>query len=375
MKTTAGGRDPRLDAWRGAAMLIIYVAHIQWNPWSDYIPARFGPSDAAEMFVFCSGYAAAIAFGGTFARAGFWMGTGRILLRCWQIYWAHLGLFFATVAVTAAMTALFGGGGRDFYGGLNLGPFLDDTARLTLGLFTLTYVPNYFDILPMYMVILLLVPVVVALQRLAPWAAAAFCLLLYAAAWAGLDLPAEPWSDRPWYFNPFAWQILFFTGFALGRGWLRPPPASPPLLLLAAAFVLLMVPLSRWQIYEAHPLLKAVHDWVWVTDFKTDEHPLRYLHALALTCLAVRLIRGREGWLLGPWLRPVVTVGQQALAAFLASMTLAWIASILLDLAGRTPLTLAVANLGGLLTVVAVAYVVAWYKSQPWRRVPSAAAA
>ena len=249
----AGARDPRLDAWRGIAMLIIYIAHIQWNDWSDYIPARYGPSDAAEMFVLCSGYAAGIAFGGTFAAAGFWIGTGRILLRCWQIYWAHLGLFFTLVAVTAAMTALLAGEGRDYYGGLNLGPFLDDPAGLMLGLFTLTYVPNYFDILPMYMVILLLTPVVVALQRLSTGAAAAFCLLLYAAAWAGLDLSAEPWSDRTWYFNPFAWQILFFTGFSLQRRWLRPPPARRPLLLAALAFVLLMVPLSRWQIYEAYP--------------------------------------------------------------------------------------------------------------------------
>ena len=74
-------RDPRLDFFRGIAMFIILIAHIPGNAWGRWIPARFGPSDATEMFVFCSGFAAAIAFGGTFARRGFWMGVGRVLFR------------------------------------------------------------------------------------------------------------------------------------------------------------------------------------------------------------------------------------------------------------------------------------------------------
>src|SRR3546814_8321500 len=50
-----GVRDPRLDFFRGVAMLIIFVAHVPDNPWAGFIPARFGWSDATEMFVFCSG--------------------------------------------------------------------------------------------------------------------------------------------------------------------------------------------------------------------------------------------------------------------------------------------------------------------------------
>src|SRR3546814_2318146 len=72
-----GVRDPRLDFFRGVAMLIIFVAHVPDNPWAGFIPARFGWSDATEMFVFCSGFAAAIAFGGSFATAGFGYGTVR----------------------------------------------------------------------------------------------------------------------------------------------------------------------------------------------------------------------------------------------------------------------------------------------------------
>jgi hypothetical protein len=50
-------RDPRLDFFRGLAMFIILIAHVPSNWWTLWIPARFGFSDATEIFVFCSGMA------------------------------------------------------------------------------------------------------------------------------------------------------------------------------------------------------------------------------------------------------------------------------------------------------------------------------
>src|SRR6266403_329086 len=60
------------------------IAHCRGNFLWYYIPARFGLSDAADMFVFLSGMAASIAFGGTFVRQGMLMGTARIVHRCRQ---------------------------------------------------------------------------------------------------------------------------------------------------------------------------------------------------------------------------------------------------------------------------------------------------
>ena len=60
-------RDPRLDFFRGVGMFIILIAHITDNPWTLWIPARFGFSDATEIFVFCSGMASALAFGALFS--------------------------------------------------------------------------------------------------------------------------------------------------------------------------------------------------------------------------------------------------------------------------------------------------------------------
>jgi hypothetical protein len=97
---TAKIRDLRLDFVRGLAMLIIIVAHTPSNPWNDWIPARFGFSSAAEMFVFCSGMASAMAFGSVFAKQGFGLGLMRIGQRIWQLYWAQVAVFIFTVALS-----------------------------------------------------------------------------------------------------------------------------------------------------------------------------------------------------------------------------------------------------------------------------------
>ena len=86
----ASMRDPRVDFFRGLAFIIIFIAHVPANWLAQWIPARFGLSDATEMFVFMSGYAAAIAFGGSFGRAGYWIGTARVAYRGWQVYTAIL---------------------------------------------------------------------------------------------------------------------------------------------------------------------------------------------------------------------------------------------------------------------------------------------
>ena len=71
-------RDLRLDFFRGIAMFIILMAHTPGNFLTSWIPARWGFSDATEMFVFCSGMASAIAFGGAFQRSGWLLGTARV---------------------------------------------------------------------------------------------------------------------------------------------------------------------------------------------------------------------------------------------------------------------------------------------------------
>ncbi|HZA29657.1 MAG TPA: OpgC domain-containing protein [Gammaproteobacteria bacterium] len=109
-------RDARLDFFRGIALLIILINHIPFNELSLYTPSRFGLSDAAELFVFISGCAAAIAYQRSFMR--FLVGTARVLHRCGQIYMAHLQIFIALALACVIGNTLFVE--PDYIGRLNL---------------------------------------------------------------------------------------------------------------------------------------------------------------------------------------------------------------------------------------------------------------
>jgi hypothetical protein len=364
-------RDPRIDALRGVAMVIIFIAHVPANPWTAYIPARFGPSDAAEWFVFCSGFASAVAFGGAFLRHGWRLGLARVLVRVWQIYWAQIALFLATAAVCVAGTELLAT--RDYVAQLNLQPFFEDPKRGLIGLFTVTYVPNLFDILPMYMVALLLIPAVVALYRLNPPLGLAAPVVLWAANRAlGFDLPAEWWSDRAWFFNPFAWQLLFFTGFAIARGWIVVPPPERRWIWLAAAYLIVMVPICYGPIFNAVPLFDRIGLAILPTFQKTDFGIARFLHFLAMAYLMRAAFYGREALLEHRLIAPVRRVGQQALAVFVTSIVLGRLAGMAFDLWGRGALAALAVNAVGIAVLVAVAYLVAWVKREPWRGAPAA---
>lgn len=394
-RTTVTVRDPRLDFYRGIAMFIILIAHIPGNAWTGWIPARFGFSDATEIFVFCSGMASAIAFGGAFSRHGWFMGTARVLFRCWQVYWAHICLFIFVAMMMAALDT-YGSFDKSYVSSLNLKHFFENPMPQIVGLFTLTYVPNYFDILPMYLGVLAMMPVFMALSRVSVWAVFFASVAIWAAANVGtLHLPAEPWSQREWFFNPFGWQLLFFTGFAFMIGWLPAPPVSKTLLWTCVAFLILSAPVGSWKVFTwinmATPDLGADIRGIWrairlfdeTTGFdfrdKTDFSVLRYVHFLSLAYVAwyvagqggrrlTELSDGAAGQF-GRVLMSVVTkVGQQSLAVFVFSMAVARLLGFALDQVGRNAGTFALINLFGFCMLIGVAYTAAWFKSQPWKK-------
>jgi hypothetical protein len=367
MRQPVKKRDPRLDFFRGVAMFIVFIAHVPNNLWGSYIPARFGWSDAAEMFVFCSGYAAAIAFGGTFIRAGFWYGLARVLNRIWQLYTSHILIFFLILALCIAGTEVLDT--RNYVNFLNLGYFTNVTPDALLGLMTLTYVPNYFDILPMYMGVLLLIPVAMLLARVHPWLALVGAFALWSANWM-LDggLPAHPKHPHlEWFFNPMGWQILFLTGFALSRGWVKAPPIKPSLIILALVFIVISVPFAHWPTWTRIPGYEGIRDVLNPYRSKTDYGLLRYFHFLCLAYLAIAFVKGREHFLEANWAKPILKVGQQALPVFLLNMWLAQLAGMALDVGGRSVGFVSLVNVIGLACVVGFAYLVSWIKSSPWQ--------
>lgn len=370
-------RDVRLDFFRGLGMFIILIAHITDNPWTLYIPARFGFSDATEIFVFCSGMASAIAFGTVFSKAGFWLGTFRVVHRIWQVYWVHIGAFLFTVAVILIINKT-GLVGRDEVSMLNLQPFLRPHGNNIIGLFTLTYVPNYFDILPMYLVILALLPVVYGLSRIHAYVALAFCVGLWAfATLTSLNLPAELWfannSKRQWFFNPFAWQLIFFTGFAFMSGWLPRPPVNRWLVALAIAVMVVTIPFAWHVIIAESAWIKALRGaWRILID-KTDFGLLRYVHFLALAYLAWVVVGPNGQHLTSTPIMRVATavftrVGRQSLAVFAASIVLARVLGAVLFALGGGAGAAFFVNLLGFATIFLVAWLADIAKSEPWKK-------
>ena len=365
------GRDPRLDFFRGSAMFIIYIAHCRGNFLWDYIPARFGLSDAADMFIFLSGMAASIAFGGTFVRQGMLMGTARILYRCWQLMVGHLGLFFVSATVLVVGTRWFGD--TDYIALAQLQRFFADTPGALIGLFTLTYVPHNFDILPVYIVVLAMVPVAMLLARINPLLVAAASIALYAAAVGfGLNFPAHADEQAEWYFNPLAWQLIFFTGFSLGRGWIK-VPLSKPLLWASIAILAIGLAISLPAVFTRVAAIDALRIWIMDHSDKTNLDVLQYVHFLASTYVAVAVLKGREEILLTPILRPFVKCGQQALAVFLSGMILSFVGSMVFDHAGTGPAMQLLVNGASFGLLFAIAYGVAWFKATPWKRRPAMA--
>jgi hypothetical protein len=360
------GRDPRLDFFRGAAMFIIFIAHCRGNWLWNVIPARFGPSDAADMFVFVSGYAAAIAFGGAFLRSGWLVGAGRIALRCWQLYLGHILLFFVVAALAVAGTRWYGD--TDYVEVLEIGRFFSDTPEMLMRLFGLSYVPHYFDILPVYIVVLAMVPIAMPLSRLSPFAVPAASAVLYVAAWVfSLNFLADAGDGRPWYFDPFAWQLIFFTGFSLSRGWIK-VPMSRGLAGAAIAIVVAGIGMSVPAIFETIPPFDALRIWVADHSDKTYLDLIQYVHFLATAYLAVYWLQGREAVLLAPGLRVLVKCGQQALSIFLSGIVLSDIGGMVFDHIGTGLRAQLAVNIICFALLIAIAYTVAWFKAAPWKQ-------
>lgn len=360
-------RESYLDFFRGLALCTIFIAHIPDNWLANYTPGKFGFSDSAELFMFISGYAAAKVFIYTFDSSGFIIGTARVLQRCWQLYIAHLGLFFVLAMICAAGNQL--GGEIDYIARLNLYFFFERTPEALIGLFSLKYVPNYFDILPAYIVMLAAVPLVILLARIHMLLVPIACLSVYFCTWLfHLEFIAEIDGSRPWFFNPFGWQLLFFTGFMLGAGWIKVPQLSNKAFWLCVAFILLCIPLSNFPMYSNNIILSSIRSELEPLLSKTNLGILRWIHFLALATVIFSCVRHYQNLLKTCVAHNLMRIGQQGLASFLFGMVLSYLVGIVMDYTGRQILDTLILNLIGILILILAAYIFAWFKASPWKK-------
>ena len=123
-----------------------------------------------------------------------------------------------------------------------------------------------------------------------------------------------------WYFNPFAWQLMFVFAAWCGVGGvakLRPLIQSRAALGVAVAwiaFAFLIV--MTWH----SPFLESlIPKWMIKAIYpidKTDLDMLRFTHFLALALLVARYFPRKSEILTSKWLRPLVLCGQHSLPLF-----------------------------------------------------------
>jgi hypothetical protein len=357
MTTSVTTRDLRLDLFRGVALVMIFINHVPGNFASHWTHMNFGLSDAAEAFVFLSGFAAAIAYGPDFERGRHLLGAWRIAERAWTLYAFHLVLLMVVAGIVAL--AYLRLASPEYLEMIEIGPLFREPQVAVVMALTLQWMPKYLDILPLYVVLLLLLPAMLMLVRHGALAVIAPSLALYAGAHLlGLNLPAHR-DPGGWHLNPFAWQLLFAIGVVCGHAWRSgrsAAPRHPALLWLAIAFLAgsLAARLSAGVLGEPH-------EWrfgIGLAD-KSRLGPLRVLHFLALSYVIAWMVPAGAAWLGSRWVRPLVLCGQASLPVFCLGTVLSVLGYVVLTEVGRGIRVEAPIVAGGILAMFALAQLLA----------------
>lgn len=360
------GRDLRLDFFRGLALIFIFIDHIPGNIVADFTVRNFGFSDASEIFIFISGYAAGLVYMGATRREGIVFASARVLRRVWQLYVAHLFLFVIFVAQVAWTSITFDN--PMYVEEMNIASFLQEPHIAIIQSMLLKFKPVYMDILPLYIVLLLFLPVVLWLSTRSRLLTIAVSVVLYGVVrYYHANLPGYP-PGAVWFFNPLAWQLLFVAGAVLGGSSRREPfPIPRHAVLLGVAFAYLafaLVVSLRWNfmVLGDNPfdnLLKAIFPFD-----KTNLSLWRLCHFLALAYAVIYFVRPENRFFRSTAAWPVILCGQHSLHVFCLGVFLSFAGLIaIVEIDNSVPFQILV-NLAGILAMIATACVLAWYKAK-----------
>ena len=371
---TGGGRarerDLRVDFFRGLALWFIFLDHVPSNAIGQFTLRNFGFSDATEIFVFISGYSAAIAYGRSDRKLGFVYMTAHVWRRCWQLYVAHLILFVFYTAQIAWLAERFSN--SMYVEEMNVTRFLEAPHVALLEALTLRFRPANLDILPLYIVLLLAFPFALRALRAMPIATLAGSIALYLGArFFDWNLPTAV-DGIGWYFNPFAWQLLFCIGALCA---IAPPSWRPVMrwrrsLGIAAAVYLVFstVVAGSWQITTFGDLMAdwlptAWFEWMYPID-KTNMDVLRLAHFLAMAYLCAHFIQPSARFLQRAWAWPLISCGRQSLYVFCLGIFLSFAAHfVLVEFNARLPMQVAV-SVGGIASMTALSALMNWYRQR-----------
>ncbi|MGU3537878.1 OpgC family protein [Methylobacterium sp. A54F] len=358
-------REPNaIDFWRGLALVTIFINHIPGNTFERYTYSQYGISDAAELFVFLAGWSIGIA---TRTRDGRPEPRGksvlRLLSRTVEVYRAQLTVMVLALALIAGTAlALDNPLILEWH---NAGTFFADPIQTIVGITLLSHQLGFFNILPLYVILLGTAPVFILLARVSRVGALVLSATLYGVSlveeW---NLPSWP-GEGDWFFDPLCWQLLLVLGFVM-QDWNR---TSPTLGLWARRLfpvgILVVVLGAVLSVLGLRPDPLAVPEPRLIFTFdKTYLSPARLIHFLGVL-LAFRpvyaIMAPRIGWVT----EYLAGLGRNSLAVFSMGSVLSLAGQLLRFWTGGGLFVDILVITSGLLGLGLTAWFVEWRSRKP----------
>jgi hypothetical protein len=213
-----------LDFWRGFALITIFINHIPGVIFERLTHKNLSFSDSAELFVFLAGWSCRKMVGHPKDDAAFIDILMRLLGRAVTLYGAHMMIVMFAIAMLA-------GASRYLDNPLllewhNAAAVFQDPINTHIGLVLLSHQLGYFDILPLYVVLMVVAPIIALIHRYAPTWLLPISIAIYLTALI-FQITVNTWpTEGQWFFNPLCWQLVFVLGFTVafdeGPGaWVR----------------------------------------------------------------------------------------------------------------------------------------------------------
>ena len=358
-------RDLRLDFFRGVSLIFIFIDHIPENVLSYFTLQAVGFFDAAEVFIFISGFTAALVYGRRLASSGALYAAAQVLRRAWQLYVAHIFLFVLFIAEVSYTAAAFK---NPMYNEeMRVADFLDEPHIAVIQALLLEFQPTFLDILPLYIVMLLIFPaILLGMRRHWLWVLVPSAIVYLIVQIFDISVPAYP-EGHVWYFNPLAWQFLFVAGAVLGSrtaqgerfaGFLR--VAYPVAAVVFAAGLAVRISWTIHGVWEPFPGLFLKELW---PVNKNNLSPIRVITFFALVLLVATHVPRSARFLESAAARPLVLCGQQSLEIFCLGILLSALGHFILSEYDSAIFVQLVVNAAGILVMFLTAAMIDWYKA------------
>ena len=352
-------RDVRLDFFRGIGLWMIFLDHIPHDVIGWLTLRNYGFSDAAEFFVFISGYLVGFIYVPIVKDGMFMAALKRLWTRAAQLYVAHILLFLIFTAQIARTVRRFDN--PMYEDEFNVHNFLLHPDILIGQALTLRYKPVNLDELPLFIVLVLAAPFMLWCLTRRPNLTLLASIILYIPSrifdWNIASYP----PGATWYFNPFCWQLLFVFAAWCGSGevekyasliWSKLGMTIAALWLLFAFFIVMTwhVPalgalVPKWMIKVIYPI------------DKTDLDLLRLTHFFALAVIVTSIVTRHWKPLYTKWLHPAVLCGRHSLPLFCIGVFLSFSAHWILTQYTRGAFEQLFVSLLGIVIMIGIAWV------------------